>query len=69
MAILGAFLAELWESHGLFHLPTRDDLVSAFRAHLPAMRPLFWALAFLSLPLVAFGLGAFPSSPSIFFFQ
>jgi hypothetical protein len=41
VAHLGVFVAELWESRGLLCLPTRDDLVAAFSAHFPAMRPLF----------------------------
>jgi hypothetical protein len=41
VAHLGVFVAELWESRGLLCLPTRDDLVAVFRAHFPAMRPLF----------------------------
>jgi hypothetical protein len=41
VAHLGVFVAERWESHGLLRPPSRGDLLAAFRAHFPALRPLF----------------------------
>jgi hypothetical protein len=41
VAHLGVFVAEWWESRGLLRPPSRGDLLAAFRAHFPALRPLF----------------------------
>jgi hypothetical protein len=41
VAHLGVFVAEWWESRSLLRLPSRRDLAAAFRAHFPALRPLF----------------------------
>jgi hypothetical protein len=41
VAHLGVFVAKWWESRSLLHPPSRRDLAAAFRAHFPALRPLF----------------------------